>query len=396
MPRVSKDPAIILIRNAAIDTGRLFIGRGQILVREGRIEEVTAQTAPLVRAAGRVLDARGFLVAPGFIDIHVHGGGGYDTTDGTSMAIIKMAETFLKYGVTGLLPTIYPGPWRHMLTRIRAVADAMGLPGGQSVLGVNLEGPFLSAKQHGALDPKFFRAPSVVDLEAMQEAAKGNLRLMTIAPELDGAMEVIKAARRYNIRMAVGHSDATYEETLNGINAGITHVTHTFNAMRRMHHRDPGVVGAALGTEELYCEVVADGAHLHPQTLAVLLLAKPLSRVVLITDAVRQSGTQVSRFYADGRKAHKVGQTAYLEDGTIAGSLLTLNQAVAKMVGLHRLTEADALRMASLHPARAIHVDDRKGSLVAGKDADLVILDEKFNVHLTMQGGKVVYRTKPF
>jgi len=118
--------------------------------------------------------------------------------------------------------------------------------------------------------------------------------------------------------------------------------------------------------------------------------------VVLITDAVRQSGTQVSRFYADGRKAHKVGQTAYLEDGTIAGSLLTLNQAVAKMVGLHRLTEADALRMASLHPARAIHVDDRKGSLVAGKDADLVILDEKFNVHLTMQGGKVVYRTKPF
>jgi N-acetylglucosamine-6-phosphate deacetylase len=332
------------------------------------------------------------LVMPGLVDIHVHGAGGADTTDGTREALAKMVGTVARFGTTSLCPTLYPAPPDEMDRQIGAVRDFMRDPApGARVLGMNLEGPFLSPAKHGALDPSYMQEPSKRALERLLEAADGNVSLMSVAPELPGALEVIRRLRELGIRSAIGHSDANHQETIAGINAGANHVTHVYNALRRVHHRDPGVMGTVLTNDELTCEVIADLHHLHPIVIKLVATVKPIDKLVLVTDAIRYAGLAKKKFTAGGKTVEVVEGVPRLADGTIAGSILTLNRGIANMVETQPVTVDQAVAMATIIPAKVIGVNHRRGNLLPGSYADVAVLDRDFNCRLTMVEGRIVH-----
>lgn len=386
----------IAIVNGEVYTSRIVIRRGVVVVRDGKIEtvETGSGSARLLRGA-LVVDARGMIVAPGFIDLHIHGTGGGDTSDCKVESIRKMSSTLVRFGTTSFLPTIYPARQLEMVRRVSTVRRAMEMtPEGAEILGVHLEGPFLNPRRKGALREKDLRFPSVEEFFGLLEASNNTIRLISVAPELPGAVGLIRECRSRGIRVAVGHSDASHEEMSVGINAGINHVTHVFNALRRTHHRDPGVMGTVLTNPEITVELIADMHHVHPVVVNLLLLAKPADKICLITDSLRIAGLRGKRFTADGRKVTVADGVAKLSDGTIAGSVLTLNRAVRNMAATGMVPLEKALKMASIIPARVLGVNHRKGNILPGSDADIVVMDRNFNVQMTMVGGKIVHRKR--
>ena len=397
MPRPkSKTASRIAIVNGEIYTSRMMIRRGVVVVQDGKIEavEVSSPSAGLLKGA-LVVDAGGMIVAPGFVDLHIHGAGGGDTSDCKVESIRKMASTLVRFGTTSFLPTIYPASESGMIRRVATVRRAAEAPRkGAEILGVHLEGPFLNPRRKGALRAKDLRPVSLEELHNFIEASNDGIRLISVAPEIPGAIELIRECRNRGIRTAVGHSDASHEEMSVGINAGINHVTHVFNALRRTHHRDPGVMGTVLTNPEITVELIADMHHVHPVVVKLLLLAKPADKICLITDALRIAGLRGKRFIADGRKVTVADGVAKLPDGTIAGSVLTLNRAVGNMVATGMVPLEDALKMASVIPAKVLGVNHRKGNILPGSDADIVILGRDFHVQMTMVGGKIVHQKR--
>jgi N-acetylglucosamine-6-phosphate deacetylase len=385
----------ITIKGGTIYTTRMRLDNGRLVVRGRHIEDVFAAGEKREdSSADEVIDASGLIVAPGFIDIHVHGGGGGDTSERDPEAIVMMAEAHARFGTTAMLPTVYPGPWVEMIGAIDAIEEAMTQrTSGARVLGINMEGPFLNPRRSGALRVENLLAPDRDALLQLLAASDNTIRLMTIAPELPGAVELIKLCRERSVRTAVGHSDASHEEMILGINAGINHVTHVFNALRRTHHRDPGVMGTILINDEITVELIVDFYHVHPAVVVQLIKVKPNDKITLITDALTITGLDGHFFEADGRSVEIVDGLARLEDGTIAGSVLTMNRAVKNMVSTGLVPVDDALKMASLVPAKILGINHNKGTLLPGSDADVVVMDRDFNVKLTMIEGKIVYRT---
>ena len=361
----------ILITGGRVYTTRIVLAPGWVLVRDGRIEDVGPGAAPAsARRGARVIDARGRTVTPGLIDLHIHGGGGGDVADAKAGSVLKISRMLVRFGVTGFLASVYPASRRRMLSQIRAVREAAGVAdAGAEILGVHLEGPYLNAEKKGALSARHFRRPDIEEMRGFIEEGGGLIRMMTIAPELPGAIAMVKFCREQHIRTAVGHSDASHEEMIAGIAAGITHVTHAYNALRRTHHRDPGVMGTVLTVDEVSLEIIADFVHLHPRVVELLLITKPQDRLVLVSDALRITGLRGKTFFADGKRVKVSRGVATLADGTIAGSVLTLNRAVANVVSTNRATLNAALKMATLIPARCIHVEGDKGCLIHDKDA---------------------------
>ena len=254
----------------------------------------------------------------GFVDLHTHGIGRYDTVTTNPQDIIRMAELYFKAGTSAVLPTIYAGPIDRMRDNMEAVRVAMQSPAvGAEILGVHLEGPFLNPKRSGALDSGSFIRPSTSNLRRLIDGYEDMVRVMTIAPELPGALEVIEMCASMGIRVNMGHSDATYREALDGKRAGAMGVTHIFNAMRPFHHREPGLVGMALMDEEVYIEVIADNVHLDPVTLGLILRVKPPERIILVSDSVKGAGR--------GRSG------AARRSGVITGSRITLSDAVVNV-----------------------------------------------------------------
>jgi len=386
----------IAIVNGEIYTSRVVIRRGVVVVRNGRIETIEEGSAGRRLTRGAVVvDARGMIVAPGFIDLHIHGAGGGDTSDCSLKSIRKMCSTLVRFGTTAFLPTVYPAGESEMLRRVSTIRRAMEqAPKGAEILGVHLEGPFLNPRERGALREGALRLPSMEVLDRLIHASGDNIRLLSIAPELRGATEVIRECRRRGIRVAVGHSDASHEQMVRAINAGVNHVTHVFNALRRTHHRDPGVMGTVLTNSEVTVELIADMHHVHPVVINLLLLAKPPDKICLVTDALRIAGLRGRRFIADGREVTVEGGVARLPDGTIAGSVLTLNRAVRNMVATGRVPLENALKMAGIIPARVLGVDHRKGNILPGSDADIVVMDRDCHVHMTMVKGRIGHRKR--
>ena len=385
----------ILIAGGKIITGRMEIKVGALTIRGSKILEVTSGKKFRSKDFDLVIDASGRTVAPGFIDIHLHGGGGGDTTDANPESIEKMCRAHARFGTTSLLPTIYPGPFRTICDRLRAVADHSHIASkGAEILGSHLEGPFVNPKRRGALQAKHFRKPSTTELLRLIDASRNTVKMITIAPELPGGIELIKQCNRHDIKVSVGHSDASFEEMCQAINAGLNHATHIFNALRRVHHRDPGVMGTIFINPEVTVDVIADYYHVHPAVLTFLFMVKRYSRIVLVTDSLRITGLPGKSFLADGQNVKIAGHVAKLPDGTIAGSVLTMNRAVKNTAALGVVPVSEALKMASLIPARVLGIADRKGSILPDFDADIVILDHDFNVLLTMVRGNVIYRNR--
>lgn len=393
-----------VIRNGRVLTPQAEIRDGVVVIDDDRIVFVGTAAEWQGRGEGEAagahpggateVDAAGGWICPGFIDMHVHGGGGADTMDADMDALRTMARTHAKYGTTAFLPTTVTAPHGQLLEVAAVVREATGAwTSGAMVLGLHLEGPYVNPKRAGAQNPSHMRAPVQQELEELYETARGAWRVITMAPELPGAVEAIGWLTERGILVSMGHTDATYEETLAGIDAGARHATHFFNAMRGLHHREPGFVGAVLQQDLVGVELIADGEHVHPAGLHLAVRCKGVERISLVTDCIR------ARDLPDGR--YKLGDLdVVVQDGkarlqddeeTIAGSLLTMADAVRLMVRDVGVSVRDAVTMASSNPARAIGVDEAKGSLEPGKDGDVTVLDDELRVLATVVAGRVVY-----
>ncbi len=363
--------------------------RADVLIEGGTIVAVGPGVAEGVRER---LAADGMLVAPGFVDVHVHGGAGHDAMDGTREAIEGMARYFATKGVTSFCPTTLTQAPEAIMASVRAIHDCQQRPieGGAQPLGVHLEGPCIEAGKKGAQPGEHIRTAAALDYEGI--FSLGNIRLITLAPEIEENRPLIAFARRRGAAAVVGHSAATYEQMVEAVGLGINHATHTFNQMEGIHHRQPGTAGAVLLLEEIYAEFIADGIHLHPAIVDMVVRLKGPERAVMITDAIRGAGMPDGEYELGGQKIVVKQGAVRLTDGTLAGSALTMDAAVRNVRAFTGRPLAECLQMATLTPARSIGVAHRKGSLEPGKDADIVILSPDLEVQATMVMGEVVYR----
>ena len=325
------------------------------------------------------------VIVPGFIDLHCHGGGGHTFTTGDAGSARGAAAFHLRHGTTTMLASLVSSPFelmREAVTAFRPLVEAGVLA------GVHFEGPYLSAARCGAQNPDFLRDPSVDELAALLKAAEGTVRMVTVAPELPGALEAISFLRDHGVLAAVGHTDAPFEQARAGVEAGATVGTHLFNGMRPIHHREPGPVVALLDTPPVVCELIADNIHLHPGALAFAARAAGPDRTMLVTDAMDAAGMPDGQYELGGQEVVVADRVARLaRNGSIAGSTLTMDAALRNAVGAG-ITLPDAAAMAATTPARLLDLDDEVGALEAGLRADLVVLSADLEVKRVMRAGK--------
>jgi N-acetylglucosamine-6-phosphate deacetylase len=354
-----------------------------VLVDGGAIVEVTPERPA---ADAPITDLEGAWLLPGFIDVHMHGGGGHDATH-SSQAMEDAVAFHRRHGTTATLVSLMTAPLDALAEQLAWAAELSRrgpTPRGH-VLGAHLEGPFLSPRRAGAQNPAHMIAPDGAVLDRLLHAADGALRMMTIAPELEGALPLIARLREQNVIAALGHSDAGYEEATAAIGAGANHVTHLFNAMPALHHRSPGLAGAALEAD-LPCELINDGRHLHPAVLA--LVARAISHPVLVTDAIAATGGGDGTFSLAGQEVRVAdGEARLSATGSLAGSTLTMSEALRRAVHDSGLGIERASAAASAHPARVLGLDASLGSVAPGRRADLVVLDDDLQVTAVMAGG---------
>ncbi|HHT43135.1 MAG TPA: N-acetylglucosamine-6-phosphate deacetylase [Firmicutes bacterium] len=385
----------LIITNGTIVTDNL-IHKGTVVTIGDRImfvggeeegERILAAASPHVF---QVIDAQGGLIAPGLIDVHMHGADGAELMDGTREAVETMARFVAKNGTVAFLPSTVTALEEKTRLVSQVVADYQDLEDGAEVLGIHLEGPYINEKYKGAQYGPAIRPASTSELEELHAVLGEKLRLVTLAPEVPGSLEAAQWLKDRGVTVSIGHTDATYDQAVQGFKSGITHVTHTFNGMRGLHHREPGVVGAVLATPGLYAELIADLIHVHPGAIQVLLRTVGVEHLVLVTDSVQATGLPDGEYVLGDNEIFVQDGAARLADGTLAGSTLTLKQAVRNMIEEIGVHPVDAFRMASLNPARTLGLEHR-GWIREGNRADFVLLTADFEVQKTIIAGRVVY-----
>jgi N-acetylglucosamine-6-phosphate deacetylase len=360
------------------------------LLTEGRRIAGLGPGEPPPVADGQTVDATGSWLVPGFIDLHVHGGDGADAMDADPESLYRMARFHATHGVTALLPTTWTATEVATMAALQAVAESVGpVEGGATILGAHLEGPWLNRARCGAQDADLIRPADPA--EARRFLDTGVVRLVALAPEVEANRGVIGECRERDITVAAGHTQAGYEEMVEAVRLGVRHVTHTYNAMAPLGHREPGTVGAALALAELRCELIADGVHVHPAAMALLARAKGTDGVVLVSDATRAAGLPEGRVELGGREAVSAGGALRLADGRLAGSVCTLDTARRVFAAATGWGPSELAAAASGNAAAALGLT-AKGALAVGADADLVLLDADGTVRLTMAEGQVVYQ----
>lgn len=383
----------VAVVNARVVTPFREAANQSIVIERGMIAQLGSASRVSVPADAEVIDAGGKLVVPGFIDLHVHGAQGASFDSADQQEFEKICGFLLRHGTTGALATPYPDEQSRLVRTLRALAEYCRQNGDQSVLcGVHLEGPFLNPQMAGAIRTDHIYPPNQQLWRRLYEAGRGYIRLMTIAPEIAGAVEVMQAAAQEQVVLSVAHSLAAYEDIEVAVDNGLSQVTHIFNAMQPMHHRNPGVLVGALLKKELKVQLIADGVHVHPAVMELLYKIKGSDGIILITDATRAAGLSDGQFEFAGQKVQVKQGRALTEEGTLAGSTITLEKAVKVMVRQVGIPVTEAVRMASLNPARVLGLDHRKGVLAVGKDADMVVLDDDFEVEMTIIRGRIAYR----
>lgn len=334
------------------------------------------------------------VVVPGFIDQHIHGAKGFDAMDGTIEAISGIAEALPKEGTTAFLATTMTQSPKNINQALETVKEYknMNKAEGAEVLGVHLEGPFISTSHIGAQPLEYVAEPLVETFKKYQEVSGNTIKLVSLAPEVEGADELIKYLRSQNIVASVGHSAAGYEDVEKAVEAGITNVTHTYNAQKAYHHRDIGTVGAALLIDSLNCEIICDIIHVSIPAIKMVIKNKPHSKVTLITDSMRAKQLEDGISELGGQTVIVKNGEARLENGALAGSVLLMNVAVKNVVERVGVPFIDVIDMATINPARNLGVDKEMGSIALGKKANLTILDKDFSVVMTIRDGNVVYK----
>ncbi|THE10195.1 N-acetylglucosamine-6-phosphate deacetylase [Bacillus timonensis] len=334
-----------------------------------------------------------YSLIPGMIDLHIHGAGGADVMDATPDALETMTNLLPKEGTTSFLATTMTKTKDDIEAAIANIADFMPNQdlGAAEILGAHLEGPFLSPKRAGAQHPDNIINPDVELFKKWQSLSGDNIRLVTLAPEEPGGLELTSYLKNTGVVASIGHSDAVYDEVEAAIEAGVTHATHLFNGMRGIHHREPGVAGAVLLHDEVKCEMIVDGIHIAPKMVKFAYKNKGSEGSILVTDAMRAKCLGAGMYDLGGQEVIVNEERAVLKDGTLAGSILKLNDAVRNMMKFADCSLQDITVMTAVNPAKQINVFDRKGSIKAGKDADIVIVNEQLEVIMTFCRGKLAY-----
>jgi len=399
----------IQIHHARILTPSGWINNGSLFIKDGRIVGIDHGDGREVESNGQVtiaegpwiqIDAGGRMLLPGFIDLHVHGGGGYDVMKGSTDELYGMCRFHASRGTTSLLATTLTASHEEIISALEAAADAVQAndrePDGAYILGVHLEGPFLNQARCGAQNPDDLREPSIEEFESFWSASQGTIKLMAIAPELPSAEEVIVHAVGRGVTVSLAHTDADYTTMKKAVEWGATQVTHLFNGMRPLHHREPGVAGAALMLDELAVELICDGHHVHPDLVKWVFNIKPEGKVIMITDSMCAAGCPNGEYFLGKLPVLMYNGQVHLklDDGSLgslAGSSLTMIDALSRSVAFTGKEIADIVPALTVHPATQIGVQDRKGTIELGKDADIVIIDEEFQVYQTYVQGHRVY-----
>ena len=373
-----------LVHAARAFTPATEIPDAAILIRDGAIEAVGPRDGVTLPAGAQEVVATDKIATPGFVDVHIHGAGGHDVMEGTGDALKAVASTIAAHGTTSFVATTVTASPDAICRSAEGVARYFGLQHEAGdlraeVLGVHFEGPFISPLRRGVHPPEFLKLPSADLLAQFIAAAKGRAQILTIAPELLGAMPCIDAARKAGMVVAIGHTDATYEQARAAIARGAHHAVHVYNAMRPFTHRDSGVIGAVLTTPEVTAELIADGVHVDETAMRLLLQAKGPSGVILVSDGISATGMPDGKYMLGTFEVTVSDGVCRNAEGKLAGSTLTLDRALRNIVNLGTPL-SHALRMLTLNPATLLGLEFKKGALRAGADADLVLLDESLHV----------------
>jgi len=373
----------IVLENEVL-TGKVLIFNDKIV---DILDEESFEKMSLIQEI-KIIDAKGKYVSPGFIDIHIHGSGGKDIMDGEITALKTVSETIAKSGVTAFLPTTMSMEKEKIYKALDSIKLAMkDNIKGAKIIGAHMEGPFISERYKGAHNKDYFLKPDLKFIENYMDVIK----IITIAPEEDFQFNFIKNVKKSSdIVLSMGHTNSDYETAMEAVSVGISNATHIFNAMRPFHHRDPGTVGAVLNSNISF-ELIADTLHIHPDAFQILLNAKGKDKMILITDSMRAGFMKAGIYELGGQDVIVDNCSARLNDGTLAGSILTMNKAVFNILKYTDLEIYEAVALASLNPAKLINVDNSKGSIKIGKDADLIMFDEKLKVYLSISEGKTIY-----
>ncbi|MFS0864819.1 N-acetylglucosamine-6-phosphate deacetylase [Fredinandcohnia sp. 179-A 10B2 NHS] len=377
----------IYAEDGVIDNGFVEI-EGQKIKQVGSMEEFKPTSNKEI-----VKMDNSYSLVPGMIDLHIHGADGADVMDGSRDALKTMATALPKEGTTSFLATTMTTAKHDIENALKTIAGYVPSqqPGSAEIIGAHLEGPFLSPKRAGAQHPDNIIEPNVDLFKSWQELSGNNIKLVTLAPERNGGLELTAHLKQTGVVASIGHSDAVYEEVEEAINAGVTHATHLFNGMRGLHHREPGVAGAVLLHDEVTCEMIVDGIHIAPKMVKFAYKNKGSKGVVLVTDAMRAKCLGAGVYDLGGQEVTVNEDRAVLKDGTLAGSILKLNHAVKNMMEFTDCTLQDITQMTAVNPAKEINIYDRKGSIKPGKDADLVIVNNELEVIKTFCRGEIAY-----
>lgn len=359
-----------------------------ILIENGTITQI-GQIKPPTDC--NTLDAQGRIAAPGFIDVHIQGAGGADILDATPEALKAISQACARFGATSFLATtVFKPEQKNQHLNISAEHVGRDL-GGANLLGIHLEGPFISMQKKGMIQPDCICPPSMQVLDEILAITNGQLTMMTIAPELPGCTQIIKRLIDSSVIASFGHSSATYEQTIEGFNAGISHVTHLFNAMPSLHHRAPGPLAAIFQTKHITAQLIPDGVHIHPAVVKLAYEALGPNRIIPITDGMQALGLGDGKFIYNGIEYESKNGTARYEDGTLIGTALGISQLLERLTSFTGCPFKTAIKAVTQKTAELLGIEDRKGSIAPGKDADLVLLDRNYSVHTTIVAGKVVF-----
>ncbi|WP_409343151.1 N-acetylglucosamine-6-phosphate deacetylase [Paenibacillus sp. MBLB4367] len=392
------ESSVKLFTNANVYTPDGVFEGASLLVRDGMIESIipAALAGSADTEGAEIIDVGGANLVPGFVDVHVHGGGGFDVMSsrpGKPM-LDGMSLFHAKHGTTAFLATTLTASKEDIDAALQSLAQELeaGTSGADAV-GIHLEGPFINPVRCGAQNPAHIREATVEEMKKYMDDSGHSIRLMTIAPEFAGNLETIAYATQNGVTASIGHSDGKIADIREAVAKGASHVTHMFNGMSPMHHREPGVAGSALLMDELAVELIVDGIHMTPDIVSLVYKTKPADKIVLITDAIEATGCPDGDYFLGELPIIVKDNKATLRDGgSLAGSTLTMDRALRNTIAFTGLSLESVLPGLTLNPARQVGIDDRKGSIEAGKDADLVILDADLNVKATYVRGRNVFQ----